>query len=225
MRLVWHSIFIPEDEHRSPPKLKKVPGLISEKGMLLSQNNIEQNRTARPRSLLAKKGSSHFLQGNKCDLFRIYIYIFVNFVSFPTREVAIFPPSRGTSMTCSLTSKYRTNLTKTCRWLGKSCGIWCRDPKEKSQGEKSGKELGSTYLLRLFFSRHFWKRSEVLHDQIEVSKGGDAKLSLRFPPATWRSIQKMKECMSIRILTLKVASDRCRKIQRPFIKSLLLQWW
>ena len=59
---------------------------------------------------------------------------------------------------------------------GKCCGIWCHKPKEKSQGEKSGKELGSTYLLRLdFLSRHFWKRSEVLHDQIEVGEGGEVQ--------------------------------------------------
>lgn len=162
-------------------------------------------------------------QVTSCSATNLICSIYVNFVSFPTREAASFPPSRGTSMTCSLTSKYRTNLTKTCRWLGKCCGIWCREPKEKSQGEKSGKELGSTYLLRLdFLSRHFWKRSKVLHEEIEVSEGGDAKLSLRFPR---RSIQMMKESMSTRILTLKVTSDRCRKIQRPFIKSIFLQWW
>ena len=161
MRLVWHSIFLPEYEHHSPPKLKKCQGW----------SEIEQTKLQGPNLYTSKKD-----QVTSCSATNLICSIFVNFVSFPAREAAIFPPSRGTSMTCSLTSKYRTNLTKTCRWLGKCRGSWCREPKEKSQGEKSGKELGSTYLLRLdFLSRHFWKRSEVLDDQIEVCEGGEVQ--------------------------------------------------
>lgn len=48
MRLVWHSIVLPEYEHHSPLKLKKMPGLISEKGMLLHKITLNKTKLQGP---------------------------------------------------------------------------------------------------------------------------------------------------------------------------------
>ena len=195
MRIIWHSVIIPEYDRHLSSRLKKMPGMISDKGMFLSQSNMEQNKTAKVPIFTRQKKDQFTSCSARNVIFSILSHIFyILFIAFHICSFCFIPnkggsllkrlpffPSRFASMTCSLTSKYRTNLTKTCRIA--MCKEW--------------KEMRFNIPAQAWFlSRHSWKRSEVLHDQIEVGKGGDAKLSLRSTPATWRNIQKMKECMS-----------------------------